>query len=262
MLLKKLIPISVKDKIKEIIRLKKLKGDIYYCPICNFSAKDMGYIGEDFPVIYEKEVIACGKRKALCYKCGSTDKERLVYLFLRDELKIFEGAYDQKNILHMAPEKNLTRLLSKLNFKIYLCGDLMLPGYSYPEYVQNMDLLGLPLEDNAFDLIIVNHVLEHIPEDMKAMEEIFRVLKNGGEAILQVPISANTRQTIEYKGEFTNKEREQLYGQFDHVRIYGQDYFEKLTSIGFIVNRISLISEKNIKSINPKEEIFYCKKSK
>ena len=257
--IKNLIPIKTKNALKLKYKLYKLKGEKYNCPICGYKSKDMFYIGENFPVLYQKEIIACGKRKAGCHKCHSTDKERLVYLFLMKNFKIESKAKNIK-LLHMAPEKNLTKLFLKMKFKEYLCGDLFLEGYKYPNHVKNMNLLDLPLKDNYFDLVICNHVLEHIVDDKTAMSEIFRVLKPNGKAILQVPISANTIETFEDINITSRSEREKNFGQYDHVRIYGQDYVHRLNSIGFSTEIINIFEANKKFAINQKEDIYLVTK--
>jgi predicted SAM-dependent methyltransferase len=91
--------------------------------------------------------------------------------------------------LHIAPEKQISEEFRRLNFINYVCGDYFTAGYSYPDYVQNMDILNLTFNDNYFDFLLCNHVLEHITKDIDAMKELYRVLKKNRNAILQVPIS-------------------------------------------------------------------------
>jgi len=196
------------------------KGNKYICPFCNYQAKDLEPLGLEFPVLKEKEIIGAGRRNSGCYCCGSQDRERLIYLYLKDYMRIFEKA-DKIKILHFSPEKELCRALRKGDFQLYLCGDLYTKGYSYPSYVKDMNVLDIPHEDNFFDLIICNHVLEHIPNDLDAMKEICRVLKKGGKAILQVPISKKFHTTFEDSNIKTPKQRELAFGQSDHVS-FGQ----------------------------------------
>ncbi len=100
------------------------------------------------------------------------------------------------------------------------------------------DICDLPFSNNEFDFIICNHVLEHIPDDTKAMQELYRILKPGGLAILQVPYNSDLEKTFEDDSITDPKERARIFGQYDHVRVYGMDYFEKLRSIGFKVEAV------------------------
>jgi ubiquinone/menaquinone biosynthesis C-methylase UbiE len=97
------------------------------------------------------------------------------------------------------------------------------------------DICNLPFADNSYDVILCNHVLEHIPNDTKAMQELYRVLKPNGMAILQIPQDLNREKTFEDNSITDKKQRAEIFGQYDHVRIYGRDYFDKLRSIGFTV---------------------------
>jgi SAM-dependent methyltransferase len=127
------------------------------------------------------------------------------------------------------------------------------------------DISDLPFPDNEFDFIICNHVLEHIPDDTKAMQEIYRVLAPGGTAILQVPYKADLEKTFEDNSITDPKERARIFGQYDHVRVYGMDYFTKLESIGFKVEAVdytkTLSSEEIEKYRLPIGELIpVCKK--
>lgn len=122
------------------------------------------------------------------------------------------------------------------------------------------DICDLPFQDNEFDFIICNHVLEHIPNDTKAMQEIYRVLAPDGTAILQVPYKADLEKTFEDDSITDPKERARIFGQYDHVRVYGMDYFTKLESIGFKVEAVdytqNLSSEEIEKYRLPKGELI------
>lgn len=95
------------------------------------------------------------------------------------------------------------------------------------------DICNLPFDSNTYDIIFCNHVLEHIPEDLKAMSELYRVLKPGGMAIVQIPLDRNRETTFEDNSITDREERTRIFGQYDHVRVYGMDYFERLQSVGF-----------------------------
>lgn len=245
-------------KIKNKLRLFSHSGSKYHCPYCGYNSKDLEIVGHDLPVLREKHVIGGGRRAAGCYKCQSRDRERLLYAFIIEELKLPENK--NISILHIAPEFKLSVVLHKQNFREYICGDLFTEGYYYAEHVKNINVLDINYVDNYFDFAICNHVLEHIPTDVKAMEELYRVLKPGGKATLQVPISKNTQNTYEDFTISDPKKREELFGQFDHVRIYGQDYVTRLESVGFKVNRINISDKYKKFGVNPEEDIFFCEK--
>ena len=253
-MIKKLIPLKIKQQVKLALH----SGNKYQCPICGYKSKDLYLIGIEIPVLKERQVVSAGLRYGGCYKCDSSDRERLIFLYLTEKLNIFESK-DLK-ILHLAPEKNITSALRKIEFNNYICGDLFTEGYHYPDYVQNINVLNIPFEDNYFDLIICNHLLEHVPNDIEAMKELFRVLENGGKAILQVPISKNSEQTFEDFSVTDPKEREFLFGQFDHLRIYGQDYTDRLQSVGFSTERINISEEFSKYGLAKDEDIFIGKK--
>lgn len=250
-MLKKIIPPSVKQRVKLALH----SGNKYECPICGFKAKDWYPIGFDIPVLKAKQVIGAGRRNGGCYKCNSSDRVRLLYTYLRDKINLFKGSKDVK-ILHIAPEENISKVLLDSGFKHYICGDLFTEGYNYPDHVQNIDVTSIPFEDNYFEIILCNHVLEHVPNDIKAMKELYRVLKKGGKAILQVPISKNSHETIEDFSVTEPTEREVVFGQYDHVRIYGQDYANRLQSAGFTVERINIAEQYPMYGLINDEDIF------
>src|SRR5690606_7130456 len=100
------------------------------------------------------------------------------------------------------------------------------------------DICNLPFENDSFDVILCNHVLEHIPDDTKAMHELYRILKPGGMGIFQIPQDLNRENTFEDNSITDPKKRAEIFGQYDHVRVYGRDYFDKLRSIGFKVKEV------------------------
>ena len=255
--MKKYIPNNVKKALKPFYRFVNTNlhaGDKYTCPICNYSANSLAHVGFDFPVLKDKEIIGAGLRKAGCHKCGSIDRERLVFTYLKYEEHVFED--NTQKILHFAPEENISNVFIKHNFEHYICGDLFTEGYTYADYVQNMNVLDIPYEDNHFDYVICNHILEHVEEDVRAMKEICRVLKKNGKAILQVPIAKNIHQTYEDFSITSTKEKEHLFGQFDHVRIYGQDYTERIESAGLKVSRINISHKYPDFGLNLEEDLF------
>lgn len=135
-----------------------------------------------------------------------------------------------------------------------------------------MDITDIRYPDESFDIIICSHVLEHVPDDVKAMSEFHRVLKKNGWAILLVPIAAMDK-TYEDFSIVTEAGRLKAFGQSDHVRKYGKDYIDRLRSAGFnvtVIKKEELASEEEIKRMCLSEdsitwgfvctEIFYCTK--
>lgn len=254
-LLKSLIPSVIRRKIKLFLN----KGDRFVCPFCGYKSKTHAVVGFDHPVLSELDVVGGGLRKGGCFKCGSLDRERLVYIYMREELKIFEFTKEQ-SILHFAPEAHITKEVLENCDAEYICGDLFTEGYSYPPHVVDMNVMEIPFANNYFDLVICNHVLEHVSDDSKAMSEIYRVLKPAGTAILQVPISLKLEVTLEDKKITTSQERELKYGQFDHVRLYGKDYIDKLQSAGFSAEKLNFYEKYASVGINVRESIYVGKK--
>jgi SAM-dependent methyltransferase len=251
---------SIARKIKKTFIIAINRGTIYRCPICGYKCKRFKYMGGDFPILTKLEVIGSGRRRARCFRCDSTDRERLLYLYLKDYIHLFTGDKSYR-ILHIAPEKSLQRAISSSKTKHqYICGDLFAPGYNYPENVINLSVTDIPFKDNWFDIILCSHVLEHVRDDKLALQEIFRVLKPKGLAILQVPISKNSNTTPPYNGELTPKLAEELFGQKDHVRIYGQDYPKILTSCGFSVECLNISRNYIQAGVVEDETLYLCKK--
>lgn len=160
----------------------------------------------------------------------SLERHRLLWLFLKAETNFFEA---NLNVLHFAPEQAFYTKFRKLENLKYTTTDLNSPLADV-----TADICNLPFEDASFDVILCNHVLEHIPDDTKAMRELYRILKPGGWGIFQVPQEINRPVTFQDDSITNQKERARIFGQYDHVRIYGRDYFQKLRSIGFEVEEV------------------------
>lgn len=165
----------------------------------------------------------------------SLERHRLFWLYLKNKTDFFTK---NRKVLHFAPEQAFYTRFRKMDNLDYITTDLNSPLADV-----KADICNLPFQDNEFDFIICNHVLEHIPDDTKAMKEIYRVLKPGGTAILQVPYQADLEKTFSDDSITDPKERAKVFGQYDHVRIYGMDYFDKLQSIGFKVEAVDYTKE-------------------
>ena len=222
------------------------RGNKFYDPINNKSYRKFlpyGYINQ--------------RSNALSPGTLSLERHRLLWLYLKNETNFFNSKI---KILHIAPEQAFFKFLKSLNNKNYITFDLNSPLADVKG-----DICKMPFDDNFFDLILCNHVLEHIDDDKKAMQELFRVLNKNGTAILQVPIDLEKKETFEDVNIKTKQERMEKFGQYDHVRIYGRDYFKKLKKVGFHVEQnkyASNFSKIEIKkySIVENEIIPICKK--
>lgn len=155
----------------------------------------------------------------------SLERHRQMWLFLQNETDFFTKNY---KVLHIAPEQEFLRKFKKMKNLDYTSADLFSPIVDI-----KADILDLPFADESFDVIFCNHVLEHIEDDRKAMSELYRVMKKGGWGILQVPMKNSLEKTYEDFTITDPKERQKNFGQYDHVRWYGMDYFDRLKSVGF-----------------------------
>lgn len=160
----------------------------------------------------------------------SLERHRLLWLYLSRETDFFRSPY---KVLHFAPEQAFYKRFRNLKNLEYLTTDLNSPLADI-----KADICALPFEDQSIDVILCNHVLEHIPDDTKAMQEMYRVLKKGGWGIFQIPQDLSRDHTFEDDTIMGKKERARIFGQYDHVRIYGRDYFDKLREIGFSVKAV------------------------
>lgn len=158
----------------------------------------------------------------------SLERHRLLWLFLTKETNFFDA---NLKVLHFAPEQAFYTKFRKLKNIEYTTTDLNSPLADV-----TADICNLPFDNDSFDVILCNHVLEHIPDDTKAMQELYRVLKPGGWGVFQVPQDLERELTFQDDSITDQKERAKIFGQYDHVRIYGRDYFDKLRAIGFIVS--------------------------
>jgi len=172
---------------------------------------------------------------ALCPGTLSLERHRLLWLYLERETRFLNQGL---KVLHVAPEQVFYRKFKRFQHWDYTTTDLYSP---LADVVA--DICDLPFQDNQYDLILCNHVLEHIPNDLKAMTELYRVLKKGGTLIAQVPLEEERSKTFEDDSITNIDERSRVFGQYDHVRVYGQDYYQRLKSVGFSADGVFLQSQ-------------------
>jgi SAM-dependent methyltransferase len=197
------------------------------------------------------------RKNALSPGTLSLERHRLLWLYLKNETGFFKK---NLKVLHIAPEQCFYNVFKKLENINYTTFDLNSPLADIKG-----DICNMPFKNNSFDYILCNHVLEHIKDEKKAMTELFRVLNSHGTAILQVPINLNNKTTFEDNSITNRQERIEKFGQYDHVRLYGLDYFTRLQNIGFEVKQVKYASkfkkEEILKySIEENEIIPVCKK--
>lgn len=162
-----------------------------------------------------------------CPWCGAHDRERHLVLYLRAKrlLPLPAGLC----ILHFAPERHLAGILADSGPERYVRGDL----FPAAPTVEKIDITAIAYPDATFDLVLANHVLEHVPDDARALAEVWRVLKPGGHAVLQTPYSGRLINSWSDPGIDTDEARRIAFGQEDHVRLYGRDIFGRIAAAGF-----------------------------
>lgn len=198
----------------------KITGALFYrgknvtCPVCDSSYRIFLPYGR-----------INTRPNALCPSCLSLERHRLIFLYLREKTDFFTT---KKQVLHIAPEACFIPRFEKIHGDGYITADIESPLAKV-----KMDIHEIPFQENSFDVVLCNHVLEHVRDDIKAMSEIHRVLKPGGFAILQVPFfNPVQEETFEDNSITDKREREKIFGQDDHVRKYGHDYSKRIRQSG------------------------------
>lgn len=212
----------LKQKIKSFVTRLKYSGKNFICPVCGYQAREFLPAG-----LYVK------RPNEKCPSCGSQTRHRHVWLFLGEYFKRKQNI----NILHFSPEKPIAdRLRVKQGIQYFTSQyDRTIKADYY------LDIQKIDLEDNQFDVIICSHVLEHIPDDQQAMNEMYRILKPGGCAIILVPLWPSEKHAT-YENDAITDSRDRIihFGQFDHLRIYGLDVTQRLEQAGFKVEVVDM----------------------
>ena len=204
------------------------------CPICGYHGM---FISVGHP----------GRWDARCLGCGSRERHRLLHLW------ITEGGGDRlagKRILHFAPEKAFQRRMG--GNPLYETADLMQAGVTH-----TVDITDTKLPGGVYDVVMANHVLEHIPNDRAALAELFRLLKPGGIALLSVPVNATRQHTYENPAIVSQVERWAHFSAHDHVRYYGLDFADRLREVGFTVETFRVSPEEEVRYALLRDEWIY-----
>lgn len=192
------------------------------CPICGSRYRRFmpyGYV--------------TSREDALCPHCLSLERHRMIWLWLKESSNLFEG---YPRLLHIAPELSLMRHF-KRHYRDngnYITADLESPLADI-----HFDVQSIPMTDESVDVVICNHLLEHVEDDRRAMAELYRILRCGGWGIMLVPEDRARVATFEDDSITDPDERTRIFGQYDHRRIYGRDYDDRLRAAGFRVERIA-----------------------
>lgn len=219
-------------------------GNKVACTVCNKTFRKFLSYG------------ATERPNVLCPNCLSLERHRLMYLYLQQQTSFFTAKH---KVLHIAPEQCFYKRFRKMKNLEYITADIESPLADV-----KMDLHHAPFKDNEFDIIFCNHVLEHVNDDAQCMRELYRVLKPGGFAIMQVPIDYSREKTYEDPTITSPEDREKHFWQKDHVRLFGRDYPTRLAAAGFKMDCNELAKELGEKAeryrIIPTEILYVGKK--
>lgn len=224
------------------------------CPICGYKGIDF----LPFPNIIHKEV--------MCPICGSHERHRAIWLYLEKNKQLLKNG---NKILHFAPEIQFHELFASKNIEYH---GVDLNPENHPFIEEKVDIQNIPYTDDYFDLIICSHVLEHVPNDIKAMSEIRRVLKPKSIALILVPMNGisynlpfDETKTLEKEEYNTSELREKYYGQSDHLRLYGTDFKNRIHESGLELLSEDFIKHLGIETVEKyalirNEKIYECTK--
>lgn len=220
------------------------KGDNVECTVCGKKFSKFLSYGSD----------VAHRDNVLCPNDLTLERHRLMWLYLKGHSNFFTKK--DISVLHIAPEQCFHKKFKSQGNLNYLTGDLVSPIADL-----HFDLHDIPLEDNRFDVIFCNHVMEHVDDAIRCMSELHRVMKPGGWGIMQVPQDFTREETFEDPSITSEEDREKYYWQKDHVRLFGRDYPNWLKKAGFGViefDKESNYSQELIEKYRlDKKEILY-----
>ncbi len=220
------------------------------CPVC--GAKRRKFLPYGYVV---------SRDNALCPNCLSLERHRLLWLWLQRESDLFES---RPRLLHVAPEVCLMRHLRRTyaeggNREDYVTADLESPLADL-----HFDIQQIPLADESFDVLFCNHIMEHVEDDRRAMRELYRVLRRGGWGVILSPVELDRATTFEDDSITDEAERTRIFGQYDHRRVYGRDYADRLREAGFEVEDLdyaaSLTPDERTRFALPVDHLYIVRK--
>jgi SAM-dependent methyltransferase len=191
------------------------------CPLCGWRCARFSPYGDP------------PRPHARCPRCGSLERHRYLHFFLTSESRLWRAR--PLRLLHFAPEPCFEHL-RRMPGVDYLSADLVSPTADL-----HLDITQMPLDDASFDAVLCSHVLEHVDDDVKALKEIFRILRPGGWALVLVPLQESRETTLEDPSVTDPAERRRLFGQHDHVRLYGRDFPRRPETAGFTVECVDSV---------------------
>ena len=214
------------------------------CPICGCRRRKFlpyGYVVQ--------------RENALCPNCLSLERHRMLWLYLKDQTTLFDT---RPQLLHIAPEVALMKRLRRIYTEVperYQTADLESPLAD-----MHFDIQHIPLEGESVDVIFCNHILEHVEDDRVALAELYRIMRQGGWGVMLSPVDRSREHTFEDDTITDAAERTRLFGQYDHRRVYGRDYAQRLAAAGFEVEEIAFakaLSEGAVKLYGLSDEHLY-----
>lgn len=220
----RVILITIGQLIRPILKVL-YSGNRYTDPIDQSSYR--AFLGYGYGKNYRKKV--------LCPGTFSLERHRLLWLYLKNETDLL---HRKLNVLHFAPAQPLLKRFKEIQNWNYATADLNSPLADH-----KVDICHLPFDDQKFDFVLCNHVLEHIENDVQAMGELYRILKTNGVLIAMVPLNSESKTTYENPEIRSKKLRKKHFGQYDHVRVYGMDYKTRLEQRGFKVELIDYAAQ-------------------
>ncbi len=220
------------------------RGDNVECPVCEKSFSKFLSYGSN----------VAHRENVLCPYDLTLERHRVMWLYLKRKTDFFTKK--GLEVMHIAPEQCFHSIFKKQENLQYTTGDLLSPIADL-----HFDLHDIPLEDDQYEVIFCNHVMEHVKDDLQCMKELYRIMKPGGWGIMQVPIDSSRNETYEDWSITSPEEREKHFWQYDHVRLYGLNYPKRLEEAGFTVEIVDFSKELKPEVFDryriPKEELLY-----